>query len=91
MNLNNGQTVSGTADRNLAIATADGKTVTQPKESVTRYSAKRNKLPTKSLHQACWKDGRGGVNVGFDLPEATARPRAWRWPLPQTARVGTIS
>lgn len=79
VNLNNGQTVSGTvttADGNLAIATADGKTVTEPKESVTKVFGEAEQAAyERSLHPGLLEGWQGGANVGFGLTRGNSQTK----------------
>jgi len=79
VNLNNGQTVSGTvttSDGNLAVATADAGTVNAPKALVTKVFGEGEQAAyEKSLHPGLLEGWQGGANVGFGLTRGNSQTK----------------
>lgn len=71
VSLSSGQTVVGTVtttDGNLAVATPNAGTVTEPKASVTKLLGQaEQEAYEKSLHPGWLEGWKGGANVGFAL------------------------
>jgi len=79
VSLNNGQTVSGTvttSDGNLAIATADAGTITEPKASVAKVFGEAEQAAyEKSQHPGLLEGWQGGANVGFGLTRGNSQTK----------------
>jgi putative salt-induced outer membrane protein len=79
VSLSNGQTVVGTvttSDGNLAVATPNAGTVSEPKASVTRLRSEAEQAAyEKSLHPGLLEGWQGGVNVGFSLTRGNSQTR----------------
>jgi putative salt-induced outer membrane protein len=79
VSLNNGQTVVGTvttSDGNLAVATPNAGTVTEPKASVTRLLGEAEQTAyEKSLHPGLLEAWKGGANVGFALTRGNSQTK----------------
>jgi putative salt-induced outer membrane protein YdiY len=79
VSLNDGKTVSGTVtttDGNLAVATADAGTVTEPKASVAKIFGEAEQAAyEKSLHPGLLEGWQGGANVGFGLTRGNSQTK----------------
>jgi putative salt-induced outer membrane protein YdiY len=79
VSLSNGQTVVGTvttSDGNLAVATTNNGTVTEPKASVTKLMSEAGQAEyEKSLHPGLLEGWQGGVNVGFGLTRGNSETK----------------
>jgi putative salt-induced outer membrane protein YdiY len=79
VSLNDGKTVSGTVtttDGNLAVATADTGTVTEPKASVAKIFGEAEQAAyEKSLHPGLLEGWQGGANVGFGLTRGNSQTK----------------
>jgi putative salt-induced outer membrane protein len=79
VSLSDGKTVSGTVtttDGNLAVATADAGTVTEPKASVAKiFGEAEEEAYEKSLHPGLLEGWQGGANVGFGLTRGNSQTK----------------
>ncbi len=79
VSLSDGKTVVGTvttSDGNLAVATANAGTVTEPKASVTKLFGEAEQAAyEKSLHPGLLEGWKGGANVGFALTRGNSQTR----------------
>jgi putative salt-induced outer membrane protein YdiY len=79
VSLSDGKTVSGTVtttDSNLAVATADAGTVTEPKASVAKiFGEAEEEAYEKSLHPGLLEGWQGGANVGFGLTRGNSQTK----------------
>jgi putative salt-induced outer membrane protein YdiY len=79
VSLSNGQTVVGTvttSDGNLAVATTNNGTVTEPKASVTKLMSEAGQAEyEKSLHPGLLEGWQGGANVGFGLTRGNSETK----------------
>jgi putative salt-induced outer membrane protein len=79
VSLSDGKTVSGTVtttDGNLAVATADAGTVTEPKASVAKIFGEAEEAAyEKSLHPGLLEGWQGGANVGFGLTRGNSQTK----------------
>jgi putative salt-induced outer membrane protein YdiY len=79
VNLSDGKTVVGTvttSDGNLAVATANAGTVTEPKGSVTKLFGEAEQAAyEKSLHPGLLEGWKGGANVGFALTRGNSQTK----------------
>jgi putative salt-induced outer membrane protein YdiY len=79
VSLSNGKTVSGTvttADGNLAIATANAGTVTEPLNTVTKLFGQAEQAAyEKSLHPGLLEGWKGGATVGFALTRGNSETK----------------
>lgn len=78
--LSNGQTVVGTvttSDGNLAVATANAGTVSEPKASVTRLRSEAEQAAyDRSLHPGLLQGWQGGTNIGFALTRGNSQTKS---------------
>ncbi len=79
VSLSNGQTVVGvvtTSDGNLAVATTNNGTVTEPKASVTKLLSEAGEAAyEKSLHPGLLDGWQGGANWGFGLTRGNSETK----------------
>ena len=79
VSLSNGQTVVGTvstADGNLAVATPNAGTVTEPITTVSKLrSEKEQAAYEKALHPGLLEGWQGGVNAGFALTRGNSQSK----------------
>lgn len=79
VNLSGGKTVVGTvttSDGNLAIATSNAGTVTEPKASVTQLFGEAEQAAyEKSLRPGLLEGWKGGANVGFALTRGNSQTK----------------